>query len=90
MKLALLLGYDGPVKAWLNTQKILHDPAGTNPAVMDLKHHKFDATVGEHHVLIALGTNNRRAWGIFARLERLGLTAKSIQEKQYKMPVVIG
>ncbi len=90
MKLALLLGYDGPVKAWLDTKQVLHDPAGTNPANMDTKSYKFDATPGEHHVLIALGTNNRKAWGVFARFERLGLSAQAIREQQFKMPVVIG
>lgn len=90
MKLALHLGYDGPVKVWINSAEILHDPNGKNPAVMDAKTHKFVASPGEHHVLIALGTNNRQAWGVFARLERIDLSAAQIRLQQHKMPVVIG
>lgn len=37
MKLALLLGYDGPVKAWVDGHLVCHDPNGRCPAPPDAK-----------------------------------------------------
>ncbi|MDW8345282.1 MAG: hypothetical protein RMM51_12440, partial [Verrucomicrobiae bacterium] len=66
MKLAALLGYDGPVKLWIDGSERFHDPTGTNPAIPDARVVLFDAA-GEHELVIALGTNHGRAWGIFLR-----------------------
>lgn len=71
MKLAALLGYDGPVKMWIGSKEVYHDPKGINPAVSDQGVVKFDAGKGRHQILVALGTNQCRAWGIFLRFERL-------------------
>ena len=35
MSLALRLGYDGPVKVWVDGTPVFHDPAGSNPARID-------------------------------------------------------
>lgn len=70
MSLSLLLGYDGPVKLWVDGQELYHDPGGTNPALVDTASLPFAASAGEHEVLIALGSNGGKAWGIFFRAER--------------------
>lgn len=74
MRLRFRFGYDGPVRLWLDRKLMHHDPAGTNPAVADA-HTLADAGLdaGDHEVLIALGTNHGRAWGVWLRAERLGL-----------------
>jgi hypothetical protein len=51
-------------------EQILHDPAGTNPAEVDATATPFKARRGRHELLIALGTNGGRAWGLYLRLER--------------------
>ncbi len=79
MRLALLLGYDGPVKAWMDGSPIFHDSNGTNPAYPDKGQPRVRAGTGEHELIIALGTHNGAAWGIFARLERLDVSLKQIQ-----------
>lgn len=71
MKLAVCLGYDGPVKMWLDGKQIYHDPAGTNPAVADQAIVKVPGRKGKHELVIALGANGGNAWGIELRLERL-------------------
>jgi len=71
MSLSLLLGYDGPVKLWVDGQESYHDPNGTNPAAADAVSLPFAASAGEHEVLIALGSNGGKAWGIFFRVERM-------------------
>lgn len=73
MRLAALVGYDGPVRLWFDGRRILDDPRGTNPAQRDEgRSRSFRAGRGRHTVLVALGANDGRAWGIFLRFERIG------------------
>ncbi len=92
MHLALALGYDGPVKAWMNGKLILHDPNGTNPAITDSSLSPFDADAGEHEIVVALGTNHGAAWGIFVRLERRGVPKRLLLKgpSAYAMPTILG
>ena len=78
MQLAACLGYDGPVKLWVDGQELFHDPAGTNPACVDAARIAFKAEPGEHEVLVALGSNQGKAWGLFLRFERLDVPASRI------------
>ncbi len=92
MRLALILGYDGPVKAWVDGRRMLHDPEGTNPALPEKSIARFRATAGVHEVVIALATNHGAAWGIFLRLERLGLPRKTLARgpEQCRLPELLG
>jgi hypothetical protein len=71
MKLVALLGYDGPVKLWVDGHQLFHDPNGTNPGVIDAKCIRFDGVPGRQRVLVALDSNGGRAWGIYLRFQRL-------------------
>jgi alpha-galactosidase len=75
MKLTAFLGYDGPVKAWLNGREVFADPKGTNPARPDAGKISFPARKGPHEFLVALDSNGGQAWGIFLRFERTDLRA---------------
>lgn len=88
MKLAACIGYDGPVKLWVDGKEIFHDPEGVNPAWEDRAKVKFSADAGEHQILLALGSNQCRAWGIFFRLERLDVPLKlrKLEVPPYPMP----
>jgi hypothetical protein len=92
MQLALRLGYDGPLKIWIDGRTIYHDPAGTNPAIIDAKAVPFRAGRGRHRAVIALGTNSGAAWGIFLRFERLDVPRRLILagSEHYRMPAVLG
>lgn len=70
MKLELLLGYDGPVSAWVDGRLVSRDPHGTNPAIADQHAIPFAAKTGQHEVMIALGNQSGRAWGVWVRLAR--------------------
>ncbi len=73
MRLKALLGYDGPVRLWLDGRLLFTDLAGTNPARKDESATPaFPCPPGNHLVSIALGANGGRAWGVFLRLKRLG------------------
>lgn len=87
MKLSALLGYDGPVKLWLDGKQEFHDPLGTNPAIMDRQSVRFNARRGRHEIMVALGSNKGQAWGIFLRLHRRDLTARQVDKGSgYAMP----
>ncbi|HTL51887.1 MAG TPA: sialate O-acetylesterase [Planctomycetota bacterium] len=74
MPLALWLGYDGPVKVWIDGTEKFHDPEGTNPARLDDAKLEFTAAAGKHEVLVALSTNKGNAWGVYLQLERTDIT----------------
>ena len=92
MKLCALLGYDGPVKMWLDGSQIFHDPNGTNPALPGDSKTPFNAAKGTHELVVALSSNRGNAWGIFLRLERLDLPVRVIRKgpEFYAMPKIIG
>src|SRR5439155_1161498 len=70
MKLAAVVGYDGPVKIWVDGREIFRDLTGTNPAVQDKARAAFEVEAGGHEVVVALSSNGGKAWGIFLRFER--------------------
>lgn len=91
MDLELCLGYDGPVKAWIDGRQMLHDPDGINPALADMAFIPWKAAPGNHELLIALGSNNGKAWGIFARFRRKDVSRRLMKlgPAYYSLPAVI-
>ena len=73
MPLRLLFGYDGPVKVFIDGKERFADAAGINPITIDEAKLDFAASTGRHEVVLALGTNQGKAWGICARLDRTDL-----------------
>ncbi len=92
MKLALVFGYDGPLKAWVDGRPVFHDPNGVNPASLDKARAIITASPGEHEALIALGTNQGNAWGLYLHLERLDVSRKQrlLGSGHYAMPTLLG
>ncbi len=92
MRLKLILGYDGPVKAWVDRTQVFHDPAGINPATPEKGQAPVRVGAGEHDLLVALGTNHGAAWGIFFRLERLDVPQRLLLRGpgHYEMPEILG
>ena len=90
MQLALLLGYDGPVKAWVDGREVFRDPKGSNPAIPDEGGTLLDLTAGEHDVLVALDLNNDRAWGVYLRFERKDVTKGQLKKGEFVLPEILG
>lgn len=90
MRIAACLGYDGPVKLWVDGKQRYHDPKGTNPAVEDEAAIPFAAEKGTYDILVAFGSNRGRAWGIFLRFERLDIPKRLSADEigKYAMPEV--
>lgn len=79
MRLDAVMGYDGPVKVWVDQQEVYHDPEGTNPATPLDARFSFEVSAGSHEVVVALGNNDGKAWGIYLRFERPDLPAHVLQ-----------
>jgi len=90
MKLLALVGYDGPVRVWLDGQPVYHDPDGATPARPDKGSIPFAAAADSHEIIVALGTNHGLAWGIFLRFERTDLRQRQIERGDYVLPVIEG
>jgi hypothetical protein len=83
MEIAALLGYDGPVKMWIDGKECFHDPDGVNPATAGKGKAVVQATAGVHSIWVALGSNCGKAWGIYLRLERLDLPATEFDAEAF-------
>ena len=89
MKLNALLGYDGPLKVWVDGKQLYFDPKGTSPAFPGKAIVPF-VGAGQHEVLIALGINKGSAWGIYLRFERRDVPARKLSRPfiAYAMPQI--
>ncbi|MEN8256162.1 MAG: family 20 glycosylhydrolase, partial [Verrucomicrobiota bacterium] len=70
MPLDLGLGYDGPVKVWIDGKAVFLDAAGDHPAYADKVTLPFDAEEGAHEIVVALSSNKGKAIGIYFKLTR--------------------
>jgi hypothetical protein len=68
----------------------LFDPNGTNPAQKDVKRIAMPGQPGKHEIVVALGSNQGKAWGVFLRFERHDVPRKLRESSpaQYAMPSV--
>ena len=82
------MGYDGPIKIWIDGKEIYYDPRGTNPALPCENVVEFAVSAGEHEMVISLGSNKGLAWGIYLRFERLDLSKRLLVKgpESYAMP----
>ena len=90
MELSACIGYDGPLKVWIDGDMKFHDPNGTNPATVDKASVSFKVNPGKHEILIALSSNNGKAWGLFLRFLRRDVSLRQIEQgpSNYSMPKV--
>ena len=91
MLLVACFGYDGPVKLWADGREVFADPQGTNPAIVDRAKVPLDASRGTHDFTAALHTHGGRAWGIYLRFERRGVSKKLLRTapEQVVLPAIV-
>lgn len=63
----VLLGADGPLKIWMNGQVVACDLTGNPPAKPDAHRIPVVWRSGTNEVLMALTSNDGKAWGVYAR-----------------------
>ncbi len=69
-KALLSLGYDGPIRVWINGNEVFYGP-GTNPAIRDRTKIYTHTQKGNNQIVIAFDTNNGKAWGIFCKIKQV-------------------
>jgi sialate O-acetylesterase len=91
MKLKVGVGYDGPVKLWIDRKEVFYDPNGINPMIPDQAMIDFKAKAGEHEIVVAFSANFGKAWGIAIRLHRLDVTKRQLCKGTtgYKLPEIL-
>ncbi len=82
MKLELRLGYDGPLKVFMDGKTVFSDPDGCEPIGIDEKIVPVSAGAGGHEILLALGSNKGRALGVSLRISRTDVKLTDPAEKQ--------
>lgn len=88
MELAALLGFDGPIKIWVDGVEVFHQADASGPAVMDSVRAPMRVSAGQHEVLVAMGSNNARSCGFYLRFERTDLSpAQLAGETKFIMPL---
>jgi hypothetical protein len=79
--LNIAFGYDGPVRVWMDERLVFADPEGTNPCTVGKAVFPVTVSAGRHCLMIALGSNFGRAWGITLNFIHRGPPASRPQGK---------
>ncbi|MEI7534280.1 MAG: sialate O-acetylesterase [Verrucomicrobiae bacterium] len=66
-RLLIGLGYDGPIRVWLDDLEIHHNPNGINPVVADEAVVAVRLAAGKHRLTVAMDLNGGLAWGFTLR-----------------------
>ncbi|HQL65067.1 MAG TPA: hypothetical protein PLS78_04325, partial [bacterium] len=69
-KALLSLGYDGPIRVWVNGKEVFYG-SGTNPAIKDQTKVYTNVQKGKNQIVIAFDTNEGKAWGIFCKIKQV-------------------
>ena len=86
MTLQFRIGYDGPIRLWLDDELFFEDLAGTNPAVVEKNRETGDVSKGRHCITVAMDINNGLAWGFYLRFRRMDLTPEQVKAGGYAVP----
>jgi sialate O-acetylesterase len=86
MKLQFRIGYDGPIRLWLDDSLFFEDLAGTNPAVVEKNRKTEDVSKGRHRITVGMDINNGLAWGFYLRFQRVDLTPAQVKAGGYAVP----
>ncbi|MBI5722338.1 MAG: alpha/beta hydrolase [Planctomycetes bacterium] len=87
MKVALMFGYDGPVKVFCDGKEVFCDPKGINPIRIDEARAVCECGKGRHEIVFALMTNKGLAWGVCLRIQRVDITQGRAGRKAKRLAV---
>jgi hypothetical protein len=88
MELELRIGYDGPIRLWIDDQEVHTDLRGTNPAIKDSHRRTVHLTHGPRRLTVLMALNGGKAWGFFLRFARLGLSEAELDRTRFAMPQI--
>lgn len=88
MELRLLIGYDGPVKLFVDGAAVYQDGKGTNPLIPEQYHVDMKWEKGRHEVMFALALNGGAAWGVSLAIVRTDIRrTKRKSSQEVALPV---
>jgi len=86
MSVSADIGYDGPLTVWLDGKEVYNDPDGINPALPGDAEIPLKVKPGLiHELIVGLGTNAGRAWGIYFRMVRTDKAPPASIEERTKI-----
>jgi len=86
MDIEARIGYDGPIRLWIDDQEVLTDLHGTNPAIKDSHRRTIRLAAGPHRLTVLMALNGGKAYGFFLRFARLGLSDAELDRARIAMP----
>jgi hypothetical protein len=86
MELQFRIGYDAPIRLWLDDTIFFEDLAGSNPAVVEKSRKTGDVSAGRHRITVAMDINGGLAWGFYLRFRRVDLTPVQVKSGGYAVP----
>jgi hypothetical protein len=86
MRLEFRIGYDGPIRLWLDDAVFFENLTGSNPAVVDKSSKTGDVPAGRHRITVAMDINGGLAWGFYLRFRRMDLTPAQVKSGGYAVP----
>lgn len=89
MRVELRLGYDGPIRVWIDETEVLADPRGSRPAIADARRIPLRLSAGRHRVTVLMALDRGLAWGFFMRFVRIGLGRAALARGTVAVPQLI-
>lgn len=86
MRLEFWMGYDGPIRIWINGKSFFTDLNGINPCFPDENNQAIALAAGKHRIDVGMDINHGQAWGFFLRMVRKDLTLAKIRSGDYAKP----
>jgi len=87
MELEAFLGYDGPIRMWIDEKPFIADLSGTNPCVPDQSRKKVRLSKGRHSLRVTMNLNDGLARGFFLRFKRCDVSRTLIASGEFAKPV---
>jgi hypothetical protein len=71
MMLEARLGYDGPIRVWIDDHESHRDLSGKTPAAPDSSRFPLSLRAGRHKIAVVMAIDLGKAWGFYLRFRRL-------------------
>jgi len=86
MKLQVLIGYDGPIRLWIDGKSFFTDMKGVNPCVPDKASKIIELKRGAHDVRVGMDLKDGATWGFFLRFRRKDVSSAKLRAGDFAKP----
>jgi carbohydrate esterase-like sialic acid-specific acetylesterase len=82
----LRVGYDAPIRIWIDGAILFTDPLGINPIILDEAQIPVTLKPGRHNLAVVADFQGDRSWGFVIRFNRTDLSPRTILDGRYRLP----